>query len=174
MDAIVGAASSAVTLTVIDKITAAGVVLFSPANTSNKLSTYADKGLYFRDAPPDVLQGSLIGQIVTDEGNSSAYILALNDAYGTSLADVVEATLKKNGVKVVGKKIYDPAAATFTAEVGDIKAQNPDAVVMIAFDEGSKILRTAVESGIGPKVKKWYTSDGDIGNALGENFDGGK
>ena len=53
VDAIVGPASSGVALTVIDKITAAGVTFFSPANTSPKLSTYPDKGLYFRDAPPD-------------------------------------------------------------------------------------------------------------------------
>jgi len=174
VDAIIGAASSSVSLTVIDKITAAGIVQFSPANTSNKLSTYADKGLYFRDAPPDVLQGNLIGQLVVDDGNASAYILALDDAYGTSLADVVEATLKAGGVTVSGKKIYDPKASSFDAEVGEIKAADPDAIVLISFDEGSRILRTMVENGIGPKAKKVYGCDGNIGNALGENFDGGK
>src|SRR3546814_14698234 len=51
VDAIIGAASSGVSATVIDKITAAGVVQFSPANTSKTFSTYADKGLYFRNAP---------------------------------------------------------------------------------------------------------------------------
>ena len=40
VDAIIGAASSGVSLTVIDKITGAGVVQFSPANTSKTLSTY--------------------------------------------------------------------------------------------------------------------------------------
>ena len=62
VDAIIGAASSSVSLTVIDKITAAGVVQFSPANTSLKLSypeaIPADHSLYFRDAPPDTLQGT--------------------------------------------------------------------------------------------------------------------
>ena len=38
---------------VIDKITGAGVVQFSPANTSKKLTDLPDKGLYFRTAPPD-------------------------------------------------------------------------------------------------------------------------
>jgi len=174
VDAIIGAASSSVTLTVIDKITAAGVVMFSPANTSNKLSDYPDHGLYFRVAPPDVLQGNLVGQLVAGDGNTSAYILALDDAYGTSLADVVEATLKSAGVEVLGKKIYDPKATSFDAEVDEIKTANPDAIVLITFDEGSRILRTMVEKGIGPKVKKVYGVDGNTGNALGENFDGGK
>jgi ABC-type branched-subunit amino acid transport system substrate-binding protein len=174
VDAIIGAASSSVSLSVIDKITAAGVVQFSPANTSNKLTDYADKGLYFRVAPPDVLQGNLVGQLVADDGNASAYILALDDAYGTSLADVVEATLTAAGVEVLGKKIYDPKATGFDAEVDEIKAQDPDAIVLITFDEGSRILRTMVEKGIGPTVKKVYGVDGNMGNALGENFDAGK
>jgi len=174
VDAIVGAASSGVTLTVIDKITAAGVIMMSPANTSLKLSTYPDKGLYFRVAPPDDLQGSVLAELIAQDGNASAYILALDDAYGTSLADTVEEVLTASGVTVLGKKIYDPAATTFDAEVGEIVAANPDAIVLITFDEGSRILRTMVEQGIGPKVKKVYGVDGNMGNALGENFDSGK
>jgi ABC-type branched-subunit amino acid transport system substrate-binding protein len=45
VDAIIGAASSGVSLNVIDKITGAGVVQFSPANTSKKLSTYLMMGV---------------------------------------------------------------------------------------------------------------------------------
>ncbi|HEX2383565.1 MAG TPA: ABC transporter substrate-binding protein, partial [Acidimicrobiales bacterium] len=87
VDAIVGAASSAVTLNVIDKVTSAGVVMFSPANTSKKLSTYPDKGLYFRDAPSDILQGQVLGEVVTEDNVSTVGLLVLNDAYGTGLAD---------------------------------------------------------------------------------------
>jgi branched-chain amino acid transport system substrate-binding protein len=43
-DVIVGAASSSVSLSVIDQITGAGVVHFSPANTSTAFDTYEDKG----------------------------------------------------------------------------------------------------------------------------------
>ena len=95
---------------------------FSPANTSGKLSTYADKGLYFRDAPPDNLQGAVDRRLVAEDGNASAYILALNDAYGTGLADVIVAACSTAaGVEVVGKKIYDPKAASFDAEVAEIR-----------------------------------------------------
>ncbi|HET6665619.1 MAG TPA: ABC transporter substrate-binding protein, partial [Acidimicrobiales bacterium] len=57
VDAIIGAASSGVSLTVIDQVVGAGVTMFSPANTSKTLSTYDDNGLYFRTAPSDILQG---------------------------------------------------------------------------------------------------------------------
>jgi ABC-type branched-subunit amino acid transport system substrate-binding protein len=174
VDAIIGAASSSVTLTVIDKISAAGVVLFSPANTSLKLVDYPDKGMYFRVAPPDDLQGNVLAEIIAGDGNSSAYILALDDAYGTSLADVVEAGLTSAGVEVLGKKIYDPKATSFDAEVDEVAAAGPDAVVLITFDEGSRILKTMVEKGVGPTSVAVYGVDGNMGNALGENFDAGK
>ena len=174
VDAIVGAASSGVSLTVIDKITAAGVLQISPANTSEKLSTYADNGLYYRTAPSDILQGAVLANLIAGDGNQSVYIMALDDAYGTGLAASIGKNLEAAGVTVLGTKIYDPAAATFDAEVGEVVAANPDAIMLVTFDEGSRILRTMVEQGIGPKVKKVYGCDGNMGNALGENFDAGK
>ena len=171
VDAIIGAASSSVTLTVIDKVVAAGVVQFSPANTNAKLSTYDDKGLYFRTAPSDILQGAVIAGLIAADGNSSAYILALDDAYGTGLAATAEQVLAESGVTVLGKKIYDPKATSFDAEVNEVKKADPDAVLLITFEEGARILRTMVEQGIGPKVKKVYGVDGNIGNALGESFE---
>src|SRR4029453_1831186 len=51
VQAIVGAASSSVSKTVINQITGAGVLQFSPANTSPDFTTWDDKGLYWRTAP---------------------------------------------------------------------------------------------------------------------------
>jgi ABC-type branched-subunit amino acid transport system substrate-binding protein len=174
VDAMVGPASSGVALTIIDQVTAAGVTLFSPANTSPALSTYDDKGLYFRNAPPDGLQGAIVANLVLEDGAASAYILNLDDSYGNGIADVVAAVLEESGVTVLGQKAYDPTAASFDAEVDEIVAADPDAIILISFDEGSRILRTAVEKGIGPTVKNYYGTDGNMGNALGENFDAGK
>src|SRR6478672_13101414 len=75
VDAIIGAASSSVSLSVIDKITSNGVLQISPANTSDELTDYADKGLYFRTAPPDVLQGRVLGDLILADGNSTVGIL---------------------------------------------------------------------------------------------------
>ncbi len=174
VDLIVGAASSSVSLTVIDKITTAGVVQFSPANTSKKFSSYDDKGLYFRDAPSDILQGSTLADVIVADGNSTVGILALDDDYGTGLADDLEKALNAAGADVVEKIIYDPQAQTFDAEVGQIKTADPEAIVVIGFDESSRILSLMVEQGIGPKNKAVYGTDGNMGNALGENFDAGK
>jgi ABC-type branched-subunit amino acid transport system substrate-binding protein len=174
VDAIIGAASSAVTLNVIDKVTSAGVVMFSPANTSKKLSTYPDKGLYFRDAPSDILQGQVLGEVVSEDNVSTVGLLVLNDAYGTGLADDFTTSFEASGGKVVKKVIYDPKAQTFDSEVDQIKSQNPDGVIVIGFEESSRILATMVEKGIGPQQKKVYGVDGNIGNQLGVAFEAGK
>jgi ABC-type branched-subunit amino acid transport system substrate-binding protein len=174
VDAIIGAASSGVSLTVIDKITGAGVVQFSPANTSKKLSTYADKGLYFRTAPSDIVQGAVLGQIITDDGNDTVGLIVRNDAYGTGLQEDLTAKLTENGVKVVVAKVYDEKAGPSDSDIDALKAANPAAIAVIGFDESSKILASMVEKGIGPKDVKVYGVDGNTGNALGENFDAGK
>jgi ABC-type branched-subunit amino acid transport system substrate-binding protein len=174
VDAIVGAASSAVTLTVIDKIANAGVVMFSPANTSAALTDYPDKGLYFRDAPPDALQGEVLAGMIADDGNSTLALMVLNDPYGTGLADAVVENFEASGGEVVERIEYDPQASTFDAEVQRIADADPDAIALITFEEGSRILATMVESGIGPRDLAVYGVDGNMGNALGQDFDAGK
>jgi branched-chain amino acid transport system substrate-binding protein len=173
VDGIIGAASSSVTLTVIDKATAAGVVLFSPANTSTELSDYPDKGLYFRTAPPDIYQGDVLGQFVINQGNQRVAIMNLNDSYGNSLGDQAAATIEESGGEIVERVVYDPAAASFDSEVGQLAAADPDAIILVGFNESSRILRAMVEQGIGPRDLPVYGTDGNIGNALGVDFDAG-
>jgi ABC-type branched-subunit amino acid transport system substrate-binding protein len=150
-DAVIGAASSSVSLSVIDKITGAGVVEVSPANTSTAFDTYADKGLYFRTAPSDVLQGQVMAQTVSGDGYQNIAILARQDSYGEALADNVKKFFTQAGGKVVAFKLYDANAANYTAEVNAIKAQSPDAIVLIAFDETKKIIPTLIQAGLGQK-----------------------
>ena len=162
VDTIVGAASSSVSLSVIDKIVGSGVLQISPANTSITLTTYDDKGLYWRTAPPDLFQGRVLGDLALADGNSTMGILALQDAYGTGLSDKTEESFTAGGGEVVEKVIYDPKAASFSTEVGKIKAADPEAIAIIAFDEIFKIIPELVKQGIGPADKKIYLVDGDL------------
>jgi neutral amino acid transport system substrate-binding protein len=171
VSAIVGAASSAVSLKVIDKITGAGTIQISPANTSDKLTSYPDKGLYFRTAPPDLLQAQALSELVLADGGQKLGILALDDPYGTGLAANTQKDFTAAGGQVVKKIIYDPQATSFRTEVAQMKAAAPDAIAIIGFDESAKIIQTMNEQGIGPKNgKKVYGVDGNMGNALGEKF----
>ncbi len=153
VDAIIGAASSAVSLTVIDKIVAAGVVMFSPANTSDQFTTYNDQGLYFRTAPPDTLQSVPLADMILADGNTKVGILNLNDPYGTGLAENVAANLVEGGLSQDGIRsiTYDPNASSYDSEVQQMVEFAPDAVVVIGFDESARIIQELNAQGIGPQ-----------------------
>jgi ABC-type branched-subunit amino acid transport system substrate-binding protein len=175
VDAIIGAAASGISLNVIDKITAAGVTQFSPANTSKELSTYADEGLYFRNAPSDILQGQVLGEIVAGDRHSTVAIINRDDSYGNGLAEDFAASFTAANGEVVGDPIvYDPEAPSFDAEVQELAGRDVDAILLIGFEESSRILARMVELGIGPQDIAVYGCDGNMGNALGEDFDAGE
>lgn len=163
-DAIIGAASSGVSFTVIDKIVNAGVVQFSPANTSDRFTAYKDNGLYFRTAPPDTLQGRVLADQIIADGNEKVYVLNRQDDYGTGLGKNTAQNLRNGGVEVVGTKEYDAKAQEFSAEVSDIKSKKPDAIALITFDEITKIGPELIKQGLGPDKVKWYFCDGNLSN----------
>ncbi len=173
VDVIIGAASSGVSFTVIDKITGAGVVQYSPANTSPDFTDYDDDGLYFRTAPSDVLQGRILGEHIIEEGNETVGIIALQDPYGEGLAENVASTIEASGGEVVTTEIYDPQAQNFDAEIQSLVSADPDAIVVIGFVESGRIISTMIEQGIGPDTKNVYTVDGNTTNTLGEGLEPG-
>jgi ABC-type branched-subunit amino acid transport system substrate-binding protein len=174
VDAIIGAASSSVSASVIDQVTGAGVTMFSPANTSKQFSDYPDNGLYFRLGPSDILQGQVLAELISGDGNNSVVILNFDDDYGNGLADDFSASFEAGGGEVIDKITYDPQAQTFDAEVQEALAADADAIVLIGFDETSRLLVTLVEQGLGPQDIPTYLVDGNIGNPLGERFDAGE
>lgn len=172
VDAFVGAASSGVSLTVIDKITQAGVIQFSPANTSPSFTTYDDNGLYFRTAPSDVVQGAALADIMLADGAETAVFLVRNDDYGTGLLEFTVGPYEANGGTVLEQLIYDPEAENFDAEVAAAVDADPDAIVVIGFDESAQIYLGMIENGIGPADKLVYGVDGNMSSQiLGEDAD---
>ena len=174
-DVIIGAASSGVSFTVIDKITGAGVVHYSPANTSPDFTDYEDNGLYFRTAPSDVLQGRILGETILADGCTDVGVLALQDPYGEGLAKNVGDTVTGGGGSLTPEEavFYDPAASNFDAQVNELKAANPGCVVLIGFEESAKVIQSMVAAGIGPQDTQLYLVDGNLGNALGEDLPAG-
>ena len=157
---IIGAASSSVTLNVVDDITAAKVVQISPANTATKLSGYSP--YYFRTAPPDTVQGAALGNLITGDGHSNVGILVFNDDYGTSLRDVVQETVEGAGGTITyGMKgqEFDPAASSFDSDITALLATNPDSVVVLAFEQTKQIIPALVGAGVDPSTI--YLVDGN-------------
>ena len=156
VDAIVGAASSSVTLNTVKLVSDAGILQVSPAATSPDLTTVKDGGLLWRVSPSDVLQGRVLANLMLQDGRSSVAIISLQDAYGEGLAKYTTIPFEEGGGTITTKSgdgeaiFYDPTAQSFTAEVTEIKDQDPDAIVLIGFDESAKVVEELVKQGIGP------------------------
>ena len=152
VDVIIGAASSSVTLNVLDLVTSNGVLQISPANTSPALTTAKDHGLYWRVAPSDVLQGQFLGNLILQDGHSKVAIMSLQDSYGDGLNANVTKAITEGGGQVVANVVYDPKATDFSADVAKVKAAGPDAIVLIGFDESAQVIQELVKQGIGPNA----------------------
>ncbi|WP_104136437.1 MULTISPECIES: ABC transporter substrate-binding protein [unclassified Cryobacterium] len=158
--AIVGAASSGVSKTVIDQITGAGVVQFSPANTSPDFSTYADNGLYWRTAPSDLLQGDVLGTQIADDGNATLGLIVLNDAYGTGLAKAVRESFEAAGGEIVAESLFNEGESNFASQIAEVTAEAPDAIALITFDQSKVIVPDLVAGGFAGD--KLYFVDGNL------------
>lgn len=132
---VIGAASSSVSFSFIDQLAAAGVVHFSPANTSPRFTDYEDDGYYFRTAPSDVLQGRILGNLITQDGHMRVGVLYLNDDYGIGLYENAALAIVAAGGEIVAAEPYSAGDNVLSAQVDAILAESPDAVIVLAFDE---------------------------------------
>ncbi|GIG54481.1 ABC transporter substrate-binding protein [Demequina activiva] len=158
--AIVGAASSSVSLNVVDDIAAASIVQISPANTSTALSGYSP--FYFRTAPPDTVQGDALANLMLGDGIENLGILLFADDYATSLRDVVSGVYEENGATITygnSGDEFQTDAANFESIVQDVLATNPDGILVIAFDQTKAIIPALV--GAGFPSDKLYLTDGN-------------
>ncbi len=168
VSAIIGAASSGVSLQFIDQVTKeAGVVMFSPANTSTRFSDYDDDGLYFRTAPADFLQGEALGTLLARDGHQTVSMIVLNDAYGTTLRDEATKAFEVAGGEVVATPSVNQGDTNLTSQIDEALAPNPDAIVVILFDETKTAIPEIVASGF--SASNLYFTDGNTAN-YGDEF----
>ena len=162
-DVIVGAASSGVSLTVIDKIMSSGSVMFSPANTSTAfdLAPYDAPDNYFRTAPSDILQGAVLANLLLEDGRQNVAIMARQDAYGETLAEQVALNLENAGSAVAATVFYGEKAQSFDSQAQEIAGSGADAVVLIAFEETTSIIPQLIAAGAGPQDLPTYFVDGN-------------
>lgn len=160
VSAIIGAASSGVSKTVINQITGAGVIQFSPANTSPDFTTWDDKGLYWRTAPSDVLQGKVLGNYMATCGAQTVGMIVLNDAYGTGLAKNIKSSVEAAGGKVVAEELFNEGDSQFSSQVDKVLAAKPDAIALITFDQAKSIV--PLMTGKGVKPTQIFMVDGNM------------
>ncbi|UPL14936.1 ABC transporter substrate-binding protein [Microbacterium galbinum] len=173
VSAIVGAAASGVSKLVLDGNVSAGILQISASNTSPDFTAWEDDGLYFRTAPSDLLQGEVLGNLIAEDGAKTLGIIYQNDAYGTGLNDALTTTFEGTGGEVVESVSFNVGDAQFDAQVESIKAQNPDAVAIVSFEQFKTIAPLLVNAGI--SADKFYMVDGnlsDYGDEISVSLEG--
>jgi branched-chain amino acid transport system substrate-binding protein len=178
VSAIIGAASSGTSKQFIDSVVGAGVVQFSPANTSVDFTTWDDNGLYWRTAPSDLLQGEVLGTTIAADGISDLAIINREDSYGTGLSAKAAAIFEETGGTVVSTQTYKEEDTIYTSQVSATLAANPEAILLVAFEEAKAIIPLLAQGGF--DLSKLYLTDGDLADysadftPLGISLEGAK
>lgn len=176
---VVGATSSAVSSAAVDIAVRNQVVQISPSSTSPSFTERSQngefQGFWFRTAPPDTFQGKALAQLAKQRGFQSVAILAINNDYGSGLAESFASAFESLGGKVQGQPVlYPPEASTFESEVNIVFKGQPDAVLLIAYPEtGSLVLKSAYQQGLLGQKTQLLATDGlkdeAIANLAGKN-----
>lgn len=134
--------------------------MISPGATSTAFSGLDD--YFFRTIPPDTVQGVVMGDLIAQDGIKNLAIAVFNDEYGISLRAEVLKTLKEGGVNVVygETETFDPAENNFSSIATNIKATNPDAVLVIAADQTIPLVKELAAKGI--DTHKLYMPDSNM------------
>ena len=132
---VVGPPSSSVVKNTYKQVTSAKVPMISSGATSTAFSGLSD--YFFRTIPPDTVQGAVLGQIIAQDGVKN---LAIAVVYGE-------------------KDTFDPTETNFSSMVTAIKATNPDATLVIAFDQTVPLVKELAAQGL--DTHKLYMTDGN-------------
>lgn len=152
-----------------------GVLQISPASTSTEITDLDDNGLMNRTPPTDNLQGPALADTLENElGGAEGKVVSVagrNDSYGDGLSNYfIDAWEEKGGEVTADSPIlYDPEAATYDAEAGQITAEDVDAYVIVDFPEtyvkvGPALVRTGDWD-----PKKSFVTDGLVSGPLAED-----
>ena len=162
VSAMIGAAASGVTKLFLDSNVSEGIITFSPANTSPDFTTWDDNGLFWRTAPSDNLQGEVLANLVAEDGHENVAVIYQNDAYGTGLNGVFQEVFESTGGTIVAEASYNDGDTSFDSQVQTVLASNPDAVVLITFDQFVTLAPLLANGGVA--AENMYLVDGNLKN----------
>jgi len=159
----------------------ADLAMISPANTypgltkpgkgeANEPNVYYPKGQrnFSRVVPADDLQGVVAANWAKSLGVKKVYILDDQELYGKGLADIFNATAKKEGIEVLGHEGIDSKASDYKALMTKIKALNPDMIYFggITQNNAGQLIKDARNVGMAADKVKFMGPDGTFEQAL--------
>lgn len=163
-DVIVGPHSSGVTFTTIDQVIGAGVVQIATGTTAPDLGTYDDDGWFWRTAPNDALQGTVLGNLVIGDGHETVGILYINDPAGVGLFEETRSTIEELGGSVVADVNYNPNDTVFNSQIDELMSQNPDAIIMMSQQAHTAAMLPEILISRSFPASNLYFNDGSLSN----------
>lgn len=163
--AIVGALSSAVTVSVAEAVTIPSeVVLITPASTSPLISILEDNDYLFRTVASDATQGIVgaqlaRGEIVPENSFETASIFYLNNPYGQGLAEAFEAAFKARGGTILASVSHrDEPQPSYAAELETLLDGDPDVILAVSYPGQATVYMTEARDLYG--FTSWQYVDG--------------
>jgi ABC-type branched-subunit amino acid transport system substrate-binding protein len=118
VSAIVGAASSGVTLPIAESVTSpAGILMISPSSTSPALTTVTDNDFLFRSTISDAAQGVVLAELAIELGFTSVCTFFVNTAYGEGLSDQFTKTFEALGGTVPSAVPHEQEQTSYVSEL---------------------------------------------------------
>jgi branched-chain amino acid transport system substrate-binding protein len=148
IQAIIGAASSSVSLALAPLANKNEVVLYSPISTADSLKTAGE--YFFRNIPPNRNQAVTAAYFIKKKLNKKMVVtLYENNDYGLNMANVFSEYFKKIGGTILATQSYESGQTNFRNVLIHIKSKNPEVIyVPGTYQENALILRQAREMGI--------------------------
>jgi ABC-type branched-subunit amino acid transport system substrate-binding protein len=135
--------------------------------TAFELSELEGTEWFFRACLLDDAQGRVLSDVVIENGYSRLATIVLNNLYGKGVQKALVEGLQEKGWKgqVVAEVEYDEAKKDYRTELGQIKDNNPDVVLLVSYaDDGIIIFKQALDMGLDNIA--WLGCDGNYGSGL--------
>ncbi|MEN3045546.1 MAG: ABC transporter substrate-binding protein [Candidatus Hydrothermales bacterium] len=161
---IIGAAASSATIKASEITVPNNAILISPSSTSPLITDLNDNDLVFRTCPSDAFQGKIIGRYLKENlGVNRATALYIKNPYGIGLKNEFTKEFASRGGDTLDPISYPEEfeeAGTppdFTPYIDSLIRQNPEYVVLVAYDRGGLAVKRAKEMNA---TFTWFGCDG--------------
>ena len=153
---ILGPISSTGSAAALQPLADSGAYACSASATSPQLSALDEAGVFFRTAMPDSVTMNYVADTISADAEAAALpegqaykvsIVTRNDDYGVNVGNGLASALIARGM-TVDVVSYSPRQVIFTAEAAKVTAANPDAVVMVSYAEGVRLVDTLLGAGV--------------------------
>lgn len=152
VDVVVGPFTSGLSKALIEDPVIGEMILFSPSATSADLTTLDTNNQYFRTSPDEVSLTNIAADVLRDEDVGRLAVAHVNDGYGTNISDRFLQRYAQLGGVVLVDTDYDPGVADFGEIAASLADQQPDAIVIVGYDETDQILAALAGLGVGPSI----------------------